>query len=100
MACISQNRQVVVANGFFVPHSNNKGVIENNNVALSMNGLNFVRIKYGENEFLFLLDSGSSISVIFKSSLAENQFINQKQKIKIEGIGGSVSAVGTANMKF
>lgn len=80
--------------GFFDPKQNN---VENA-VNLSMNGINFVRMKYGVNELTLLLDTGASVSVIFANYVKHKLPINTDKKIKINGIAGSTVSLGSANI--
>ena len=62
--------------------------------------MNCVRMKYGENELLFLMDTGASISVIFSKFLQNNDSINTSRKIIINGIGGSSKSLGSVNLSL
>lgn len=65
-----------------------------------MNGMNFVQIiAYGKT-FYFLIDTGASVSAIKKSSIQNGMKVSKNEKIKINGIGGSVSSCGSVEMKF
>lgn len=78
---------------FFVPPNVVKEVM-----TLSMTGLNFVRMRYGMNELKFLIDTGASISLIFASCLESNEYINNRDKIKIKGIAGTKETIGSCNL--
>lgn len=69
-------------------------------IILNLNGMNFVSVKYGVKEMLFLLDTGASVSVIFSECLLPNECINKSKNIKIQGISGSTFSVGTAKILF
>lgn len=78
---------------FFVP--------KNKNVILCINGLNYVRFKYGDKDVDLLVDTGASVSVFFQESLIDNlQLVNQEEKINISGIGGVVQSKGSAYIKL
>ncbi|KAF5281927.1 hypothetical protein FQR65_LT14453 [Abscondita terminalis] len=69
-----------------------------NKVNLSMNGLNFVRMSYGNKNLLFLIDTGASISIIFKSSLTGKEIVDSSKKTKVNGIAGSIDSDGSTRM--
>lgn len=69
-------------------------------VVLSMSGMNYVRLTYGKNELLFLLDSGASISIIFSKFLIGNELIDNSKKITINGITGSTESKGSTNISL
>lgn len=45
---------------------------------------------------MFLLDSGASVSVFFKNYLAKDENVDSREKIKINGISGSIFTLGAA----
>ena len=71
---------------------------ENDEVVLSMNGLNFVKVRYGMSELRLLVDTGASLSIIFRSSLTGDEWVDESTKIKIAGIAGTTYTVGTADI--
>lgn len=62
--------------------------------------MNFVQVRYGMKNMLFLLDTGASISVIFLENLQANQAVDKSKKIKIMGIAGSTFSVGSTHLLF
>lgn len=62
--------------------------------------MNFVQVRYGMKNMLFLLDTGASISVIFLENLQANQTVDKSKQIKIMGIAGSTFSVGSASILF
>lgn len=81
--------------GFFVPPRN-----ESNQIVLNSNGMNFVRVNYGNDELMFLIDTGASISVISNACLRKNEIVDVSNKININGISGSTRTLGTSNVTF
>lgn len=63
-----------------------------------MNGMNYVRMKYGTDDLLFLLDTGATLSVIFSKFLQSNEIIDTTKQIDIRGIAGSVKSMGLVNI--
>lgn len=51
-------------------------------------------------EIFLLVDSGASISVLFETCLNKNEVINEKEKLKINGISGSTSTFGSCVIAF
>lgn len=86
---------MAVMKKFFVPQCSNSKM-----VVLSMDRLNFVHGKNRVNEMCFLLYTGVSISVIFKSNLNKNQYITKNDTIKISRIVNSATTVGIAEVSF
>lgn len=85
---------IAVKQSFFVPQQND----DTNVVVLCLNGLNYVKFKYRMHEYIFLLDTGASISIIFSKYLSSNEHINTSKKVKINGIAGSTYSLGSANI--
>ena len=69
-----------------------------NTVILNMNGINYVRMRYGMNDLFFLLDTGASISVIFSNYLDPKEVINRNKQITINGIAGSTKSIGSCDI--
>lgn len=69
-------------------------------VTLSVNGLNYITIHYAKRRLRFLLDTGASVSTIFLDHIMSNEQINSDETIKIAGIVGTTSSVGTVNLFF
>lgn len=65
-----------------------------------MDGMNFVRVRYGATELRFLIDSGANISVIFSNYVNKSEIINTLNRAKINGISGYTYSLGSANIKF
>ncbi|KAJ3644281.1 hypothetical protein Zmor_026947 [Zophobas morio] len=63
-----------------------------------MNGLNFVKVRYGMSELRLLVDTGASLSIIFRSSLTGDEWVDESTKIKIAGIAGTTYTVGTSDI--
>lgn len=72
----------------------------NNAVILNIDGLNYIYLTYNSNKFKFLLDSGASICVLFKSIIPHSQIVDKTQKIKISGIGGTKMTLGKVDISF
>lgn len=70
----------------------------NNVVVFSIDGLNFVKMRYGVKELKLLIDSGANVSLVFKENLEQNEYVNKNRKVKIRGIAGSTESLGTANL--
>lgn len=87
--------QLIRKIGFFDHKQSNVG---DEIVNLSMNAMNFVRVKHGANELILLLDTGASVSVIFANYAKNISMINTGKKVKINGIAGSTVSVGSANI--
>lgn len=64
----------------------------------NVDGLTFIRLHYKFQETLFLLDSGASVSVFFQNYLTKDEKVNPTEKIKINGIAGSIHTLGSANI--
>ncbi|KAG5869900.1 hypothetical protein JTB14_021679 [Gonioctena quinquepunctata] len=64
------------------------------------NGINLVDIIRNLQEWQMYQSThtGASVSVLFASSLNENQFVGTTNKIKIKGVAGSVFTLGSANI--
>lgn len=60
--------------------------------------MNNVNLQCNNKNLLFLVDSGSSISIIFSKFLKSNIQINTSRQITINGIAGSTSSMGTVNL--
>lgn len=69
-------------------------------VTLALNGLNYVKFKYKDRELLFLVDTGASISIVFKEFVSSNENINFHKRIKIHGLGGSVTSQGSVYLQL
>lgn len=97
---VSQHRHIITnKNGFFV--SSNNYI---NNTAkyaiLNINGMNFIQVIYRSKILNFLLDTGASVSVIFLECIQGHENVDTSKSIKIKGIGGLTSALGTTNILF
>lgn len=62
--------------------------------------MNFVSVKCGVKDMLFLIDTGASISVIFSENVQENQLVDLTKKVSIVGIAGSTNSIGSTNINF
>ncbi|KAK9882470.1 hypothetical protein WA026_021504 [Henosepilachna vigintioctopunctata] len=63
-------------------------------------GLNFVRMNYDQKEIILLVDTGASVSVLFKTCVNQNEKVNKENTIKINGISRSTTASGTVNISL
>ena len=59
------------------------------------NGLNYVKTKVLNRNRKFLLDSGASASIIFQKTLNEKVRIDNRKKVNIKGINGSIISEGS-----
>ena len=93
---LSQNND---NSSFFVP---NKKYINNNieYAILNINGMNFIQVYYRSKILNFLLDTGARVSVIFLECIQGYEHVDTSKSIKIKGIGGLTSALGTTNIFF
>ncbi|KAI4455765.1 thap domain-containing protein 9 [Holotrichia oblita] len=57
-------------------------------------------MKYGDNDLILLLDTGASISVLFRNYIDKNEYIDYSQKVTINGISGKVTAKGLASISL
>lgn len=67
---------------------------------LELKGMNFVRVKCGMRDMLFLLDTGASISVIFSESVQKTDSVDTSKKIRVKGLGGNIVSTGVVNLSF
>ena len=76
--------------------------IHNNKLKLvaSANGLNFVQMYYRGRKRKFLVDTGATISVIFREWVHSNDEIRKSKTITIKGISGSTKSLGSACLKL
>lgn len=88
---------VIIAKHFFEAHRNNKTNFPDPFI-FNANGLNFIYVKYKNKNLKFLLDTGASISVIFKNVIDKTEKINCLKKIKINGVSGTIISQGSANL--
>lgn len=92
---ITRKRTIQRDKHFFEPTRKIK-----NEEILNLNGMNVVRMKWGERILVFLLYRGASISVIFKEFLPKEQTFNKGRNTKIKGVNGSIFSQGTANLEL
>lgn len=57
-------------------------------------------MKYGTNDLILLLDTGASVSIIFKKYLDSNEIIDKTKKVRVIGISGSTITEGSANIRL
>ncbi len=67
-------------------------------IILNLNGLNYVKFTYNDEQLFFLLDSGASVSVIFKKFISTHEIVDFSNRVKINGISGSTISQGSANI--
>ncbi|CAH1106788.1 unnamed protein product [Psylliodes chrysocephalus] len=79
---------------FFVP----KNMVYNYYNIFSLNGLNFVEFFFKNHKLIFLLETGASVSVIFKNRIFNNEIVDGTKKLRINGISGSVVSSGTVDI--
>lgn len=77
-----------------MPTQNNKATVFN------INGLNYIKLHYGETEILLLIDTGASVSAIFSKNLSKNETVNTAEIITINGISGSTTSLGSAYLSL
>lgn len=88
----------MTVSSFFVTTKNNNNM-QLNDVVFNLNSLNFVGMKYENNNVNLLVDTGASLCVFFENSINKNlQSINSFDAIKIRGIAGSTKSLGSANI--
>ena len=79
---------------------NNK-YVDREKVAFSANGLNFISVHHQNDELLFLIDSGASVSIIFEEYVDENVVIVDSNKnTEIKGISGSIFSRGETRLQL
>lgn len=66
---------------------------------MRMNGLNFVRVRFGMDELKLLVDSGATLSILFSSCISSKQILDNVNKVKIMGIAGSTYSLGSTNIE-
>lgn len=67
---------------------------------MRMNGLNFVRVRFGMDELKLLVDSGATLSILFSSCISSKQILDNVNKVKIMGIAGSTYSLGSTNIEL
>ncbi|KAL3287045.1 hypothetical protein HHI36_001531 [Cryptolaemus montrouzieri] len=54
----------------------------------------------GTNELKLLLDSGTSVSIIFKSCIKDNYSIDKSKRVTVHGVAGSTTTLGESTVSF
>ncbi|KAK9874413.1 hypothetical protein WA026_002760 [Henosepilachna vigintioctopunctata] len=63
------------------------------------NHMGYVILNYGECKLKFLLDTGSSVNIIFSECLG-NEVINTRNKSILKGICGSTESLGNTSLEL
>lgn len=65
--------------------------------------MNYVHVSVGKRKKIFLLDTGASISIIFRNELDNNDVeyvVNGNERINVKGISGTTTSIGTTHVLF
>lgn len=73
--------------------------VKNRTIFLA-DGINYVHIYIDDRKFKFLVDTGASISVIKSCCIRSFGNINQSKTVKINGISGSITSLGSINLEL
>lgn len=69
-----------------------------NDTILNINGLNYIRVYYNGKGLKLLVDTGASISILFKENVGECEIIDESLRICVNGVTGSMTTLGSAEL--